>query len=83
MKVKELMEVLSQFDGELPVLVSIDPDGNGFSMLEDHSLCRYEGGGYLCEVYLPDDELTQELIDQGYEESDLRPDYPLGVILWP
>ena len=36
MKVKELMEVLSGLDPELEIIVSKDPEGNGYDTLYSH-----------------------------------------------
>lgn len=82
MKVKELIELLKQYDGEREVILQKDVEGNGHSPLSD----MWEG------AYLPTttwygeaglDRLTQDDIEQGYSEEDVVTDGISALFLVP
>lgn len=81
MKVKELIETLSKFDEDLEICMSRDPEGNNFHTLYQVELMRYDSEHG--ETYVPETELTDELIELGFGEEDLRPNLDLWVCLWP
>jgi hypothetical protein len=68
-KVKELIERLHQFDGDLPVILASDEEGNNFDDLysvEMSAHVKHPWGGI--DVIHPDDIVGDE---------------PLAVVLWP
>lgn len=83
MKVKELIELLQQEDGEKEVIMSKDGEGNGFSPFADfgnvdgyQADSTWSGGvGFL--------ELTEELKKEGYGEGDVLPDGVPALVLYP
>jgi len=79
MKVKELIERLKEFDPECEVIMSRDPEGSVYSPLDDIEDYIY----FDRDIYL--EELTPELIEEGYGEEDLAPseDAKLAVVFWP
>jgi len=71
MTVKDLIKHLEQFDKDLPIITSVDDEGNGY---------REVGAGWIgLEAYDPRYmevgiiELTPKLIEQGYTEEDIKP----------
>ena len=80
--VKQLRELLKDHDDDRIVLLSIDPEGNGFCPIEQLSTGAWaeddrEGGVDI-------EELTDELREQGYTESDLPKDGAKPVlVIWP
>jgi len=82
MTVKELIEELKELDGERIVVLSKDGEGNGFSPLADVECAAYTSENtWSGEVHI--EELTPELIEQGYTEDDVREDGEKAVVLWP
>ena len=80
MKVKDLLVVLNDIeDKEIPVVLSRDEEGNGFSYLS------------ACEFYMFNDEsneiglieLTEELIKKQYTEEDVMENGVKSLVLWP
>ena len=74
MKIKELMEFLSNCNPEDEVVLSKDSEGNDYSPLDGFGECIYvsysplknsEWGG---NVYPK--EITQEMLDRGFTEDD-------------
>lgn len=78
MTVEELIARLLQLGcpGATPVVLSQDPEGNGFAELQDVEASAWNGEdtGLL--------ELTPYLVEQGYSEEDVL-DAPPAVVLWP
>jgi hypothetical protein len=68
MKVRELIERLHQFDGDLPVILASDEEGNDFHHLDEAEVSAYSEYEGEIELVHPDD------IEGG--ES-------LAVVLWP
>jgi len=81
MNVHQLRKILNGVPGHLEVILSRDPEGNGFSPLDD---VHTENCGYDREnmdlVFL---ELTDDLIEQGYDHSDVQRSATPCVALWP
>lgn len=82
MKVKELIEQLSQADPEKFVIISRDGEGNGYSDLADVSINNnsWNFDGYESSLGL--EYLTPILEGQGYTEEDIIEGIPV-VVLWP
>jgi hypothetical protein len=82
MKVKELIAHLEEFDGDRLVVLSRDPEGNGFSPLADVSDAAYEaetpGSGWVGI-----EELTSVEIEAGFTEDDVKEDGVPALVLWP
>lgn len=78
MTVKELIAKLKPMKGNLLVVLSRDPEGNGYEELrfvQDNS--RYDNG----EVGV--DRLTPALKKQGFGEEDLMPDGQPCIVMYP
>lgn len=76
MKVKELIKLLEVKDQELDILVSKDPEGNGYVGLD-------EVGENL---YVEKDEVLNEWVEDVYGHAEVRSmlyDYKEVVVLWP
>lgn len=81
MKVKQLLEQLKALDPEQEVLMSIDPEGNGFYKLAEVAQAAFSGEKEYRydEVGIP--KLTEEAKKLGYSEEDVKP--VACVCLWP
>lgn len=82
MKVKELIEILQQEDPERLVILSKDAEGNNYSPLADCSTSAYEAE-CTWSGYIGLEELTPELIKEGYTEEDVLEDGKPCLVLWP
>ena len=78
MKVKELIKELAEFDDDLEVVMSQDPEGNGFAPLSDLKLSSWDAE--YGEVGIP--YLTPELEAQGYGPEDVK-GKDFACVLWP
>jgi hypothetical protein len=81
MKVRELKEMLNELgpeDDDRLVILSKDSEGNGFSPLYTYSYASFDED----EGEIGLEELTEEDIEKGYNENDLRPDGIPSIILW-
>lgn len=77
MKVSELIEALQELPADDLVVMSIDPEGNGFRMLwqiQDNSTFNDNETGIK--------ELTEEDIQDGYCEDDVMEGQSC-IVLWP
>lgn len=82
MIVKELKELLNQFNDNDIVIIAKDSEGNGHSPLDDIWEGKYKADStWFGEVGLR--ELTDELIESGYSEEDLLEDGVNAIILCP
>ena len=82
MNVKELIEQLQQIDEpDRKVILSIDPEGNGFQEVEDIQTIAYHPKYEETKL----EELTPELKKRGYTEDDLPQGegWEKAVCLWP
>jgi hypothetical protein len=77
MTVKELMAKLEEQDPDRIVVLSIDPEGNGFSPLYSVETYMFDSG----EIGL--EELTDELAEKGYSDDDVMDHGKKAVVLWP
>lgn len=80
MKAKNLIKILKK-NPEALVVLSKDPEGNGFS-----ELCDVDGNSRFNkedrEIGIR--ELNSELIERGYSEEDLgHENWPECFVLWP
>jgi len=80
MKIKELIEILSNCNPEADVLLSNDEEGNGYRLCSSCSNAYNWDGEYHAEIGLK--SLTQVDIDCGFEEEDTMPDGLDCVVLW-
>jgi hypothetical protein len=67
-KVKELIERLKQFDGDMPVILASDEEGNNFHHLDEAEVSAYSEYRGEIDVIHPDDA-------EGDEDA--------AVVLWP
>lgn len=78
MTVAQLIKKLQKFDQDRIVVMSSDPEGNGYSKLRDiNGDYNYNDG----EIGL--EELTKEYEDAGYGEEDIMEGGTPCVIFWP
>lgn len=77
MTVKELIDLLQKEDPTRIVILSIDPEGNGYNELRDVGTSAYSEG----EIGL--EELTPDLKEHGYSEEDVMENGQKAVVLWP
>jgi hypothetical protein len=75
--VAELIKALRQMEPDLIVVLSRDPEGNGFSVLRTAALDVYKDGQLGIE------ELTPALRKLGYTDEDVLKGGQKAVVLWP
>jgi len=80
MTVKELIERLKEIDQDRIVVMSMDPEGNGFSPLGDLETCAYTNEGGYGETGI--EKLDDDLREQGFTEEDIKEGQP-ALCLWP
>ena len=81
MNVQDLIDELSKIKNkERLVLISKDPEGNGFNSFTSFSeeACVLDGHEYMIGL----EELTDEFKRQGYTEEDVLEDGNPCVVLW-
>lgn len=81
MIVKELIDILKECDPNSIVLVSEDPEGNGYMEASGVSIDMVCTGTYRFEIGYK--RLTSELAAAGYSEEDILEDGKDCVIIWP
>ena len=76
-----LKEILSTYDDDLVVVLSSDGEGNSYNPLWAHEKMVY----VLRDGDVHYGELTQELIDGGFDEEDIYDgsDGIRALVLWP
>lgn len=79
MNVGELKAELADVPDDWPVVMSADPEGNGYHELSDVEKCRWHSKWQEIKLF----ELTDELRDQGYDEEDVNMDLPPAIAMWP
>ena len=79
MKVKELIKILSEYDGDNLVVLAKDKDGNGFNCLQ----CVEEMGYDQQNKEIWYLTLTPSLLKAGFGSEDVREDATPAVVLWP
>ena len=67
MTVGELIEYLQQYDTELEVAMSSDPEGNGYSLFHSAEI----GALYDGERYMLPEQLNDVARSRGYTEEDV------------
>lgn len=82
MKIKDLVLLLHSLDQEADVLISSDPEGNHFQLLEDVST-QYNYKQVRGEVEIGLKRLTPELKRSGYTEEDCMKNGDPCIIFWP
>jgi hypothetical protein len=85
MKVKRLIELLSQVDQDREIVMSKDSEGNYFSPLHNIEPALYvPETTWHGETY--PEELTEEMKERGFSEDDMyhgAADYQHAIVLWP
>jgi len=86
MKVSELIKKLSGLDGDLPVIMSRDPEGNGFSKLASDGITVYMADvtdNFIDEVKIC--EITDQHRKIGYTDEDVGDPETMTkcLVLWP
>lgn len=76
MTVEQLIKKLQAHDPKRIVVMSIDEEGNGFTLLRDLGTSAYKDG----EIGL--ESLTQKDINAGFSEEDILKGKP-ALVLWP
>ena len=79
MTVAELREYLADLNPDTLVVMSRDPEGNGYSPLHNIDTCVYDNDEFAV-WYL---ELTDDLRKRGYGEDDVFPNGVPAVAMWP
>jgi hypothetical protein len=85
MNKKELIDALKDIPDNTIIVLSKDSEGNSYSPLANVESMMYTADSkWSGEIHLP--ELTDELIEQGYSEEDIRTvdDGAIPcIVLWP
>jgi hypothetical protein len=82
MSVKELIEMLSAYDGDRIVVMAKDSEGNSYSPLSGAWAGKYRAETtWFGDVGM--EELDDEDRDQGYTDEDVMEDGELALILTP
>ena len=85
MKVKDLINQLSELDGELEIFMSSDAEGNSIKPIPDNCLSEisiYRKDGRHVDIW----SLNWSASDVGMKEEkwdEMKKTYPKGVILYP
>ena len=82
MNVKELKELLKQFDDNDIVIMSKDSEGNRYSPLSSYEEASYEAESTWSGI-VGIRELTKEYIEAGYGEEDLVENGVNAIVLYP
>lgn len=87
MNVGELIERLSAYPKNTPILLSTDEEGNGFNLLSNVEEHLYDPSEYYTDQIYPTHQQLDELIavnKYGYTEEDRAPENSVPVlVLWP
>ena len=89
MTVKELIEELGKFPEDMKVILSKDPEGNGFSESADCWDYYYDGEDIISEEDIIDqyddtyygEVIPEEKIEEILEQA--KKDYEKVVVIWP
>lgn len=81
MTVSELIELLKKEDGNRIVVMSQDPEGNGFRLLNGVATLSCNADRWDIEIGL--EELTPEYVRRGYGEEDVLENGTPALVLWP
>ena len=77
MTVGELRKILEGVPDDHLVVLSRDPEGNGFKEADGWSDGGFDGEDFRLR------ELTPALKEAGYTEEDCNSDAPPCILLWP
>ena len=80
MKASELAKILLE-NPDWDILMSIDPEGNGYHLLDGIGENVYREDRYECEIGYS--KLTPKLESMGYSEEDVMEDGIPCYVLWP
>jgi len=80
MNVDQLIELLKEYPPDTKVLISRDPEGNGFAHLCELSYSHYSDD-YEVEVYHPDDIDERKRWAESDQEDYQEPEK--AIVLWP
>lgn len=81
MKVHELMDLLKFAEPDAEVVLSRDPEGNGYMELGSVEVSTYNWDDSEAEIGLR--KLTEEFKRHGFGEEDVMEDGVSCVVLWP
>lgn len=84
MTIGELIEFLSAFPKNLPVILSTDEEGNGYNHLRYCAESLYDPTEryYIDTVYLTHEQLDEEIAkNKGWSEEDRAPDYYVAAMI--
>ena len=81
MKVRRLIELLENIDGDRAVVMSQDGEGNSFSPLHSIETCAYAADTTWRGEVGPE-VLTKEDRERGYGDEDIVDGVP-ALCLWP
>ena len=79
MTVGELLALLAQEDPDRVVVLSIDPEGNGFNELSGVEASMYDPK----RGEVGPEELTEDLVGIGFSNEDIMKNGTKAVVLWP
>lgn len=85
MKVKELINQLKEYDGELEIFISSDPEGNTIRQIPNNCLSGeqiYELDGNEVQTWDMDWSADDACQDED-EWEEMKKTYPKGIILYP
>jgi hypothetical protein len=80
MKISHLITKLKKLDPDALVVLSKDPEGNGFDICSD-VVEGYKFDREEREIGL--ESLTEQAVEDGYSEEDVMEDGERCVVLWP
>lgn len=84
MTVKELIEKLQKEDPDRIVVIAKDEGGDSYSPLSGLSTAAYEPTStWSGDVGLEPEDLTEEMIKEGYSEEDVIRDAQKAIVLYP
>ena len=85
MKLSELIEALEEIreehSGEIPVVMSSDPEGNSFALMANDGISINKYDRVNREIGII--SLTKEHIENGYDEEDVMQGGEVALVLWP
>lgn len=85
MKVKDLINQLSELDGELEIFMASDSEGNHFHTIPDNCLSElsiYQKDGREIDVWSLN-WTAEEACMKEEKWEEMKKTYPRGVILYP
>ena len=77
MNVGELIEQLKDYNPKRLVVMSRDPEGNGYGPLAAIATAAF------ANREIGEEKLTEEMIKRGYTEEDVMEDGEPALVFWP